>query len=51
MVDGLGVYLRWAGPGRLARYREMVVDRYIVVYPVRRDRVLIVRVWHGAQKR
>jgi plasmid stabilization system protein ParE len=39
------------GPAVLRGIGEWWLDRYIVVYPVRRDRVLIVRVWHGAQKR
>ena len=39
-------------PGRTVGTRELVIVRpYIIVYEVGEDRVLILRVWHGAQRR
>jgi hypothetical protein len=36
---------------RNPRLRELFIDNYIVVYAVRRDRVVVIRIWHEAQKR
>ena len=39
-------------PGRVTETRELVVVRpYIVVYGVHQDRIVILRIWHGAQDR
>jgi plasmid stabilization system protein ParE len=38
-------------PGRLAGRRELVVDRHVVTYSVRRGEVHILAVEHGAQRR
>ena len=37
-------------PARLAGRRELVVDRYVITYRVRRDEVLILAIEHGAQR-
>lgn len=50
-VDGLPIYPQMGRPGRLTRCQELVVEQYIVVYSVRRERILIIRVWQGAQSR
>ena len=38
-------------PARLVGRRELVVDRYVITYRVRRDEVLILAVEHGAQRK
>ena len=38
-------------PARLAGRRELVVDRYVLTYRVRRDEVQILAVEHGAQRK
>jgi toxin ParE1/3/4 len=35
---------------RLAGRRELMVDRYVITYRVRRDEVLILAIEHGAQR-
>ena len=46
--------VQYPSMGRLSRdprYRELIIDQYVVVYSVRRDRIPIIRVWHGAQRK
>ena len=50
-VDRLGIFPALGRRSRNPLLRELVVDQYIVVYAVRRDRVVVIRVWHGAQRR
>lgn len=38
-------------PGRVSGTREMVVGKYIVVYQVIEDEVIVLRVLHAAQNR
>jgi toxin ParE1/3/4 len=39
-------------PGSASGTRELVIVRpYIIVYEVRDDAVIILRIWHGAQRR
>jgi toxin ParE1/3/4 len=37
-------------PGRVPGTREMVVPPYIIVYTVNAERLVVVRIVHGAQK-
>ena len=50
-VDHLEMFPAMGRRSRNPLLRELVVDQYIVVYAVRRDRVVVIRVWHGAQRR
>jgi addiction module RelE/StbE family toxin len=50
-VDRLEMFPALGRRSRNPLLRELVVDQYIVVYAVRRDRVVVIRVWHGAQRR
>ncbi len=50
-VRGLEEFPLKGRHGQNPRVRELVVGRYVIVYAVRRTRILIVRVWHGAQRR
>jgi toxin ParE1/3/4 len=38
-------------PGRIAGRRELVVERYVLVYRVRREEIYILTVEYGAQRR
>jgi toxin ParE1/3/4 len=49
--EGLSRFPQLGRPGRLAGRRELVVDRHILIYSVRRGEVHIVAVEHGAQRR
>jgi toxin ParE1/3/4 len=51
-VSGLALHPRRGRPGRVRETRELVVPQlpYIVVYRVEPDRLLIVRVLHGAMR-
>src|ERR1051325_2188785 len=46
--QSLALFPQRGRPGRLAGRRELVVDRYLITYRVRRDQVLILAVEHGA---
>ena len=50
-VEGLGQFPRRGKPGRVKETRELVISGlpYVVVYLVADERVVILRVLHGAQ--
>ena len=50
-VDKLEMFPDLGRLSRNPRVGELGIDNYIIVYAVRRDRIVIVRIWHGAQKR
>jgi len=31
--------------------RELIIDKYVVVYVVEAERICVARIWHGKQKR
>ena len=49
--EGLVRFPQMGRPGRLAGRRELVVDRHVLIYSVRRGEVHILAVEHGAQRR
>ena len=50
--DSLATFPNRGRPSSLEGYRELVAVRpYVIVYRVMEDRVRIIRVWHGAQRR
>ena len=49
--QSLAMFPQRGRPARLAGRRELVVDRYVITYRVRRDEVLILAVEHGAQRK
>lgn len=49
--EGLARFPQMGRPGRLAGRRELVVDRHVLTYSIRRDEVHILAVEHGAQRR
>ena len=49
--EGLARFPQIGRPGRLAGRRELVVDRHVLTYSVRRGEVHILAVEHGAQRR
>jgi toxin ParE1/3/4 len=51
-ADSLAGFARRGRPGRVEGTRELVVVHpYILVYEMRRDLVVVLRIWHGAQDR
>jgi plasmid stabilization system protein ParE len=51
-TDSLSTFPDRGRPGRVPNTRELVTVRpYVVVYGVRGDQVVILRIWHGAQDR
>jgi plasmid stabilization system protein ParE len=38
-------------PSEMRNRRELVVDQYVITYQVRRERIWIVSIEHGAQRR
>jgi plasmid stabilization system protein ParE len=49
--EGLARFPQIGRPGRLAGRRELVVDRHVLTYSVRRGEVHILAVEHGAQRK
>jgi toxin ParE1/3/4 len=49
--EGLVRFPQMGRPARLAGRRELVVDRHVLIYSVRRGEVQILAVEHGAQRR
>ena len=49
--EGLARFPQMGRPGRLAGRRELVVERYILTYSVRRGEIHILAVEHGAQRK
>jgi plasmid stabilization system protein ParE len=49
--EGLASFPQMGRPGRLAGRRELVVERYVSTYSVRRGEIHILAVEHGAQRR
>jgi toxin ParE1/3/4 len=49
--EGLARFPQMGRPGRLAGRRELVVERHVLTYSVRRGEVHILAVEHGAQRR
>ena len=49
--EGLASFPQLGRPGRLAGRRELVVERYVLTYSIRRGEVHILAVEHGAQRR
>jgi toxin ParE1/3/4 len=37
--------------GAVASTRELIIDKYVVVYVVEAERICVARIWHGTQKR
>lgn len=51
-ADSLATFPHRGRPGRIEGARELTaVWPYVVVYEVREDAVVILRLWHGAQDR
>ncbi len=51
-ADSLATFPDRGRPGRVQGTREVVtVWPYVIVYEVHQSRVVILRVWHGAQDR
>jgi plasmid stabilization system protein ParE len=51
-ADSLATFPHRGRPGRVKETRELVaVWPYALVYEVREEAVVILRVWHGAQER
>jgi toxin ParE1/3/4 len=50
-VEGLARFPQMGRSGRLAGRRELVVERYVVTYSVRRGEIHILAVEHSAQRR
>jgi toxin ParE1/3/4 len=50
-VHALTVHPQLGRSGRIAGVREMVVDRFVIFYRVKREEILIVNVLHGAQNK
>lgn len=50
--DGLATFPDRGRPGRVPDTQELVTVRpYVIVYGVHQGRVVVLRVWHGAQDR
>ena len=51
-AGSLGNFPRRGRPGRVSGTRESPIVRpYVLVYEVRHDSVVVLRLWHGAQDR
>ncbi len=50
-VDGLALHPHMGRPSPFRNRRELVVDPHIVTYSVHQDRISIVSVEHGAQRK
>ena len=50
-LDRLGSFPNSAASGREQGLRELAIGRHLVVYRVEPAKVIVLRVWHGAQKR
>jgi len=50
-ADGLSVNPRLGRLGAVAGTFELIVRPYVLVYEIQRDEVIVLRVWHGRQRR